>query len=160
MSKKNDLKIVFDFIAEYLKDEENVSVENKKVLVEETKIEETKIEETKIEKPKYHDLFERLNLKNENDNIAHIKNLMDRVDYKYVEQANTNSLLANQRKEFEAEIKKLKEQINEGLKVEKLNEEGVIVSGNTVNIITENGSEKIVIDNEIYKSTFERKLEE
>lgn len=131
-----------------MKDDENVSVEPKKLLVEET------------ETPKY-PVFEKIKPFNGNtENISHIKNLMDRVDNKSIEQAHTNNLLTSQRKEFEAEIKKLKEQINEGLKVEKLNEEGIVVSGNTVNIISENGSEKVIIDNEIYKTTFERKLEE
>jgi hypothetical protein len=84
---------------------------------------------------------------------------MDRVEAKSVDQAHTNNLLTNQRKEFEAEIKRLKTKISEDLKTEKLNEEGVIVSGNTMNVITENGVEKVVVDNGSSKSTFERKVE-
>lgn len=152
MSKKDDLKLVFDFIAEYLKEEKT-----------ETKTEKTLLVEDVIKTvPRFHGEDILSKLKTPVDSIggdaAHIKSLMDRVEAKSIDQAHTNNLLSNQRKEFEQEIKKLKDKISEDLKTEKLNEEGVIVSGNTINIITENGVEKVIVDNGDSKSTFERKV--
>lgn len=150
MNKKEDLKLVFDFIAEYLKSEKEQpkDVEPKELLIED-------------EKPKFNpSILDKL--KTPVDSIggdaAHIKDLMDRVTAKTVEQANVNNLLSVQRKEFEQEIKKLKENISNELKTEKLNEEGIIVSGDTVNMITENGVEKVIVDNGVSKSSFERKV--
>lgn len=153
MSKKDDLKLVFDFIAEYLKEEKTEPKTGKKLLVEEV---------TKTV-PRFHgeDILNKLKSPMESlgGDASYIKGLMDRVEAKSVDQAHTNNLLTNQRKEFEAEIKRLKTKISEDLKTEKLNEEGVIVSGNTMNVITENGVEKVVVDNGSSKSTFERKVE-
>ena len=156
MSKKDDLKLVFDFIAEYLKGDEtkgSISVGPSKNLL---------VEEPYSNIPRFQgDVLTKL--KTPVDSIggdaAHIKNLMDRVEAKSIDQAHTSNLLNNQKKEFEQEIKKLKEKISEDLKTEKLNEEGIIVSGNTMNVITENGNEKVIVDNGVLKSTFERKVE-
>ena len=156
MSKKDDLKLVFDFIAEYLKGDEakgTITMSSSKKLL---------VEEPYGDIPRFQgDILTKLKtpLDSIGGDAAHIKSLMDRVEAKSSEQANTNNLLSNQRKEFEAEIKKLKEKISEDLKTEKLNEEGIIVSGNTMNVITENGTEKVIVDNGISKSTFERKVE-
>jgi predicted nucleic acid-binding Zn finger protein len=156
MSKKDDLKLVFDFIAEYLKgneDKGSVSVGSSKHLL---------VEEPYGNIPRFQgDVLTKL--KTPVDSIggdaAHIKNLMDRVEAKSVDQAYTTNLLNNQRKEFEQEIKKLKEKISEDLKTEKLNEQGIIVSGNTTNIINENSTEKVIVDNGVLKSIFEKKVE-
>ena len=156
MSKKDDLKLVFDFIVEYLKGDEtkgSISVGPSKHLL---------VEQPYGDIPRFQgDVLTKL--KTPVDSIggdaAHIKNLMDRVEAKSIDQAHTNNLLNNQKKEFEQEIKKLKEKISEDLKTEKLNEEGIIVSGNTMNVITENGTEKVIVDNGVSKSTFERKVE-
>ncbi len=156
MSKKEDLKLVFDFIAEYLKgneDKGSISVGSSKHLL---------VEEPHGNIPRFQgDVLTKL--KTPVDSIggdaAHIKNLMDRVEAKSVDQAYTTNLLNNQRKEFEQEIKKLKEKISEDLKTEKLNEQGIIVSGNTTNIINENSTEKVIVDNGVLKSIFEKKVE-
>jgi len=129
MSKKDDLKLVFDFIAEYLKgneDKGSISVGSSKHLL---------VEEPYVGIPRFQgDVLTKL--KTPVDSIggdaAHIKSLMERVEAKSVDQAHTTNLLNNQRKEFEQEIKKLKEKISEDLKTEKLNEESVDVSGTTV----------------------------
>ncbi len=139
---------VFSFLADFLREDEI----NTKMVGADLKGEaHPKMSET----PKQM-LMEAPLIKND---MAHIKNLMDRVDAKSVDQAYTNNLLATQRKEFEQEIKKLKEKISEDLKTEKLNDEGIVVSGNTVNVITENGVEKVIVANERLNATFERKVE-
>jgi hypothetical protein len=153
MSKKNDLKLVFDFIAEYLtSDEEQTEVrKGKGLLIEDFNPKlNTEISDDVITK-----------LKSPIDNIgadaSYIKNLMDRVETKTNDQAHINNQLAIQRKGFGAEIKKLKEKISEDLKTEKLNEEGIVVSGGTINVITENGVEKVIVDDTVSKTTYEIK---
>jgi len=153
MSKKNDLKLVFDFIAEYLtSDEEQTEVrKGKGLLIEDFNPKlNTEISDDVITK-----------LKSPIDNIgadaSYIKNLMDRVETKTNDQAHINNQLAIQRKEFGVEIKKLKEKISEDLKTEKLNEEGIVVSGGTINVITENGVEKVIVDDTVSKTTYEKK---
>lgn len=156
MSRKEDLKLVFDFIAEYLKgdEQEEISAKPSKKLI---------VEDSQTNVPRFHgdDILNKLKtpMVSIGGDAAHIKSLMDRVEAKSADQAHTNNLLASQRREFEAEIKKLKDKISEDLKTEKLNEEGVVVSGDTMNVITENGTEKVIVDNGISKSTFERKVE-
>lgn len=141
MGKKEDLKLVFDFIAEYLRDtkeEEVKGVKRKELLIED--------KEPKFNPSNLDDVL--IKMKKPIDNVgadaAHIKDLMDRVDAKTVEQANINNLLSAQRKEFEQEIKKLKEKVSEELKSEKLNEEVMIMSGDTENSVTEDKSEKVI----------------
>ena len=97
MSKKDDLKLVFDFIAEYLKGDETkggISVGPSKNLL---------VEEPYGNIPRFQgDVLTKL--KTPVDSIggdaAHIKNLMDRVEAKSIDQAHTNNLLNNQKKEF------------------------------------------------------------
>jgi non-homologous end joining protein Ku len=134
MSKKDDLKLVFDFIAEYLKDEKTQpkSVEVKELLIED--------KEPKFNPSNLDDVINKT-MKKPIDNVgadaAHIKQLMERVEAKTAEQATVNNLLATQRKEFEQEIKKLKEKASEELKTEKVNDEIINSSGSTENSISD-----------------------
>lgn len=153
MSKKNDLKLVFDFIAEYLQEETKDKIETsseKQVLVE----------TPDVEIPRYQ--VDNLGHLSSPTSIAHIKNLIDRVEQKGAETATTHHLLNEQRKEFAQEIKKIKEKISEDLQTEKLNEEGLIVSGDTANVVIENvienDIEKTVIDSDMVKPKIKRKV--
>lgn len=122
MSKKDDLKLVFDFIAEYLKDEKEQpkGVKMKELLVENKEV---------SLKPKNDVDDILLKMKAPIDNVgadaAYIKQLMDRVEAKTIEQATTNFLLTAQRKEFEQELKKLKDKASEELITQKVADETV-----------------------------------
>lgn len=133
MSKKDDLVSVFNFIAEYLREEQ----ENTKQLLVETRI------------PKNGYLFQEDildKLKNPIENLTsgkgakHIKDLMDRIDTIDRETAATSQLLNAQRKSFEAEVKKLKEEYADKLNVEKNND----VSDDVVIPLIEKDGEKIL----------------
>jgi len=118
MSKKQDLLNVFNFIAEYLREEENSS-SPKQLLTETAKPSRNYL---------YHnDILDKLQHPIENltsgAGAKHIKDIMDRIDNKDVQAAATNQILNAQRKTFENEIKKLKEEYTDKLTEEKKNEE-------------------------------------
>lgn len=144
MSKKNDLKLVFDFIAEYLKDEKEQpkGVKAKELLIED--------KEPKFNPSNLDDVINKT-MKTPIDNVgadaAHIKQLMERVEAKTVEQATINNLLATQRKEFEQEIKKLKEKASEDLKTEKVKDENIDSTGSTESIISNDDIESAITNN-------------
>jgi hypothetical protein len=112
MGKKKDLKKVLDFFADYLKEGKNKKtkkVKEEKILLVETN-------EGVISK-----------LKTPIDNFSvtaeHIKTLMDKVDAKTKTDANANSLLEKQRKEFNDLIKKQKDEFDDKLKKAKSEDE-------------------------------------
>jgi hypothetical protein len=118
MSKKQDLLNVFNFIAEYLREEENSS-KPKQLLTETAKPSRNYL---------YHnDILDKLQHPIENltsgAGAKHIKDIMDRIDNKDVQAAATNQILNAQRKTFENEIKKLKEEYTDKLTEEKKTEE-------------------------------------
>lgn len=130
MGKQEDLKLVFDFIAEYLKNDESkneTSKDNdnsgsqKKLLVETPHVDSQMDILSELKKP----------LDNIGGDANYIKNLMDRVESKSIEQATLKSALATQRKEFDSEIKRLKEEIVKDFMNQKISEENVTVSGTT-----------------------------
>lgn len=112
MSKKQDLLNVFGFLAELLREEETT---NKQLLVE-----------TRTPKNGYlfhNDILEKLqhpmeNLTNAKDS-KYIKDLMDRIDTIDRETATTNQMLNAQRKSFDTELKKIKEEYSDKLTIEK-----------------------------------------
>ena len=112
MGKKKDLKKVLDFFADYLKEDKNKKT--KKVKEEKKLLVETKEDViSKIKTP----------IKNFNVTAEHIKTLMDKVDAKTKTDANANSLLEKQRKEFNDLIKKQKDDFDEELKKAKIDDE-------------------------------------
>jgi len=118
MSKKQDLLNVFNFIAEYLREEEKIS-SPKQLLTETAKPSRNYL---------YHnDILDKLQHPIENltsgAGAKHIKDIMDRIDNKDVQAAATNQILNAQRKTFENEIKKLKEEYTDKLTEEKKTEE-------------------------------------
>jgi len=118
MSKKQDLLNVFNFIAEYLREEEKIS-SPKQLLTEPAKPSRNYL---------YHnDILDKLQHPIENltsgAGAKHIKDIMDRIDNKDVQAAATNQILNAQRKTFENEIKKLKEEYTDKLTEEKKTEE-------------------------------------
>ena len=118
MSKKQDLLNVFNFIAEYLREEEKTSTP-KQLLTETAKPSKNYL---------YHnDILDKLQHPIENltsgAGAKHIKDIMDRIDNKDVQAAATNQILNAQRKTFENEIKKLKEEYTDKLTEEKKTEE-------------------------------------
>jgi Asp-tRNA(Asn)/Glu-tRNA(Gln) amidotransferase B subunit len=123
MGKKKDLKKVLVFLADYLKEEK--TKKGKKVKVEKTLLVEQKEDElTKLKTP----------IDNLSVTAEHIKDLMDRIDEKRVEEAKTKTLLSNQRKEFQEEIKKVKENAIEKI-LESKKEEEVLLSGVTMSVL-------------------------
>jgi len=112
MTKKDELKLVFGFIAEYLKEEEPKEI-TKKVLLSEN--EETKTDDVIVNKTTPDNKFKL--------DATHIKELIERVEAKTVEQATVNNLLANQKKQFDKEIKKVKEEYVNNLINKETNEE-------------------------------------
>ncbi len=123
MGKKKDLKKVLAFLADYLKEEK--TKKEKKVKVEKTLLVEQKEDElTKLKTP----------IDNLSVTAEHIKDLMDRIDEKRVEEAKTKTLLSNQRKEFQEEIKKVKENAIEKI-LESKKEEEVLLSGVTMSVL-------------------------
>ena len=103
MGKKKELKKVIDFLADYLKKDK----------VKKTK----KVKEEKILLVE-EDIVSKLKTPIDNFGVTaeHIKNLMDKVDVKTKVDANANSLLEKQRKEFNDLLKKQKEEFNNKLK--------------------------------------------
>jgi hypothetical protein len=124
MSKKQDLFNVFNFIAEYLKEEEETT---KQLLVE-----------TKTPSKNYlyrNDILDKLQNPIENlttgAGAKHIKDLMDRIDSKDVQAAATSQILNAQRKTFENEVKKIKDEYADKLIAEKNTDEIIVSSGET-----------------------------
>lgn len=147
MNKKQDLLNVFSFIAEFLREEETVPT--KKLLVETSTLPSSEQAETNI--LNHLGIFQNdtlTKLKAPMDNLGkdakYIKDLMDRVESKSVDQAITNNLLANQKKEFDKEIQKLKEDFNDKLKTEKQTENEIENSGSTVTVIGQDKVEDII----------------
>ncbi len=130
MNKKQDLLNVFSFIAEFLREEEIVPT--KKLLVETDTLPSLKKAESNI-------LLDNLG-----KDAKHIKDLMNRVESKGIDQAITNNLLTNQKKEFDKEIQKLKEDFNDKLKTEKQTENEIENSGSTVTVIGQDKVEGII----------------
>ena len=120
MGKKKELKKVFEFLADYLKEDKAKKVKQEKTLLVEEKVEVLDKPKTPID-----------NLRN---GAKHIKDLMDRVDDKRIEEAKTKNLLTNQRKEFQEEIKKVKEIAIEKI-LESKKEEEVSLSGVTLSVL-------------------------
>lgn len=143
MSKKKDLMLVFDFIAEYLKESSvNTTPEapTKQLLVEETKNMDDVL--FKLKQP----------IDNLGKDAKYIKDLMDRVDAKSIDQAVTNNLLTNQKREFDKEIQKLKEDFNDKLKIEKQTENEIANSGSTVTVIIQEDKDKTKGSSTRYKA--------
>ena len=120
MGKKKDLKKVLEFFADYLKEDKPKKVKQEKTLLVEEKVEF-------LDKPK-------TPIDNFGVTAEHIKDLMDRIDDKRIEEAKTKSLLTNQRKEFQEEIKKVKEIAIEKI-LESKKEEEVSLSGVTLSVL-------------------------
>lgn len=123
MGKKKDLKKVLEFFADYLK--EDKTKKTKKVKEEKTLLIEEK-----------EDVLNKLKTPIDNLSVTaeHIKDLMDRIDEKRIDEAKTKSLLTNQRKEFQEEIKKVKEIAIEKI-LESKKEEEVSLSGVTLSVL-------------------------
>jgi hypothetical protein len=110
MSKKEELKMVFDFLIEMLKEETpQESIETKKELLTE-EVKEDKSETTPFD-------------------FDHVLNLMKKVDSIQDERAKFNSVI-NQTKKIEKEkeeiireLKRVKEKYEKSVKLEKTNEE-------------------------------------
>ena len=126
MGKKKDLKKVLAFLADYLK-EGNTKKTKKTKKIKNTK---TLLVEEK------EDVISKLTTPIDNLSVTaeHIKDLMDRIDEKRIEEAKTKSLLTNQRKEFQEEIKKVKEIAIEKI-LESKKEEEVSLSGVTLSVL-------------------------
>jgi Asp-tRNA(Asn)/Glu-tRNA(Gln) amidotransferase B subunit len=123
MGKKKELKKVFEFLADYLKEgktKKTKKIKNTKTLLVEEK----------------EDVISKLTTPIDNLSVTaeHIKDLMDRIDEKRIEEAKTKSLLTNQRKEFQEEIKKVKEIAIEKI-LESKKEEEVSLSGVTLSVL-------------------------
>jgi Asp-tRNA(Asn)/Glu-tRNA(Gln) amidotransferase B subunit len=123
MGKKKELKKVFEFFADYLKEgktKKTKKIKNTKTLLVEEK----------------EDVISKLTTPIDNLSVTaeHIKDLMDRIDEKRIEEAKTKSLLTNQRKEFQEEIKKVKEIAIEKI-LESKKEEEVSLSGVTLSVL-------------------------
>lgn len=123
MGKKKDLKKVLGFFADYLKEgktKKTKKIKNTKTLLVEEK----------------EDVISKLTTPIDNLSVTaeHIKDLMDRIDEKRIEEAKTKSLLTNQRKEFQEEIKKVKEIAIEKI-LESKKEEEVSLSGVTLSVL-------------------------
>ena len=139
MSKKTDLMNVFSFLADFLREETKSTVgQTGENLVGETPklVEKPKqiLTETPLAKLPLDDLDITPPEKFSND-MTHIKNLMDRVENKAKEQAAVNTLLANQKREFQQEIKKMREQNIEKVIKEKTEQENLPASATTDNVI-------------------------
>lgn len=141
MSKKTDLMNVFSFLADFLREEtkNTVGQTDDKMVDETPKLAEKPkqiLTETPLAKLPLDDIDISPLEKFTND-MTHIKNLMDRVENKAKEQAAINTLLANQKKEFQQEIKKMREENIEKVLREKTEEENLPASATTDNVIVE-----------------------
>ena len=124
MSKKQDLFNVFNFIAEYLREENETS---KQLLVETKPLNRRgSIVDDVLSK-----------LQNPIENLTsgagakHIKDLMDRIDNKDIQAAATSQILNAQRKTFENEVKKIKDEYADKLIAEKNTDEIIVSSAET-----------------------------
>jgi hypothetical protein len=100
MSRNEDVIMVFDFLVELLKSkqEKTEPVPELKNIVEEPKVSQVLIDDEKNDEIPF----------NLGETLRHAAMLIKRVEAKDKENASTQNLLATQRKEYEAEIKKLK----------------------------------------------------
>lgn len=140
MSKQEDLKLVFDFIAEYLKGSENKTMSCGETghaqgagLIDGETGKEIGVED----KFNVNQILGKLKepITNIGGDATYIKNLMERVESKSIEQATTNNALATQRREFEAEIRRLKGEVVEDLIKEKNTEENITLSGDNATLL-------------------------
>jgi hypothetical protein len=107
MARKDDLKLLFNFMIELLKDE---SEQTKTV----DKTEETKIVEE--QKPTKFDLFD----------VPRIKTIMDKMEFKQHENSMVKQALNVQAKDYKKEIEELKKAFDQKvLKEDKLEEETI-----------------------------------
>ena len=113
MSKKQDLLNVFGFLAELLREEEEET--NKQLLVERTSPKNGYFFNNDILDNLQHPIESLTSAKGS----KHIKDLMDRIDTIDRETATTNQMLNAQRKSFDTELKKIKEEYSDKLNVEK-----------------------------------------
>lgn len=115
MSKKQDLFNIFNFIAEFLREEDEISNTGKQLLSERVA--------PKTDYFYNNDILDKLQNPIENLTTAkgskHIKDLMDRIDTINRETATSNQILNTQRKNFESELKKIKEEYSDKLIIEK-----------------------------------------
>lgn len=112
MSRKDDLKLLFNFMIELLKDETNEAKTVSKKIEEKLIVEE--------QKPTKFDLFD----------VPRIKTIMDKMEIKQHENSVVKQALTVQAKDYKKEIEDLKEAFNQKiLKEEKL--EGYKFSGTT-----------------------------
>jgi len=106
MTRKDDLKLLFNFMIELLKDE-----------TEETKTVDEKIEKKLIveeQKPTKFDIFD----------VPRIKTIMDKMEFKEHENSIVKQALNVQAKDYKKEIEELKDAFNKKvLKEEKLEDE-------------------------------------
>ena len=119
MSKKNDLKLVFDFIAEYLKEDEV------KKVTENPKLESRLLLSETPTAPKTTTEFD----------VSHIKNIMNRIEEKDKEKAKLTNILSKQENDFKEQIKKIQEDSLKMLEEQKTKEEKLPVSATTTNTI-------------------------
>jgi hypothetical protein len=118
MSRKDDVKMLLNFMIEMLKDEEK---------------EDIKISEVKSNRPL---LFEEPKQKTTNFGSfdpSRIKNIMDKIEIKGHENAVVKHALNTQAKDYKKEIEELRESfIQKTLKQDKLEEDGdTVTSGMT-----------------------------
>jgi hypothetical protein len=126
MNKKENLKIVFDFIAEYLsEDEKKVEVKTNETLNSKLLLSETK--------PIVSDDFSKA--KNTEFDAAHIKDIMNRVERKTADAANTLSILKSQKNDFKEELKKIKDGFVNELIEQKTTDENLPISATTNSVI-------------------------
>lgn len=140
MSKKTDLMNVFSFLADFLREEtkKTVGQTDDKMVGETPKLVEKPkqiLTETPLAKLPLDDID--ISPLEKFIDMTHIKNLMDRVENKAKEQATINTLLANQKREFQQEIKKMYEENIEKVLREKTEEENLPTSATTDNVIVE-----------------------
>lgn len=122
MGKRKELKTVIKFLSNYL-----VKKNKKK-----KKFDDIKTIDNNISKPLILEIDKEKNpLEKLLDDATHIKTLMDKIDIKTKVDANTNSLLDKQRKEFNEELKKVKEDAIERLQKQKEEEDEIYLSGET-----------------------------
>lgn len=99
MSKKEELKMLFDFLIEMLKEDTVESVEPKKELLTE------EVKEEKEEKTPF--------------DFDHVLNLMKKVDSLHDEKSKINSVVNQSKRMLETELKKVKENYEKSLTMEK-----------------------------------------
>lgn len=123
MGRKKDLIKVFGFLIELLKDERTSKKKSKKVKQEKESIE--------VPIPEVVNTPEETLLDKMFGDSEHIKNLMDRMEAKTKETAIIQNALEKQKKEFNEELKKVKEEALEKAFKEKIEDE-ISFSGTSI----------------------------